>query len=116
MEPRRWAPLRHDGQRELPFYRLVVSFRNAVELMMIKRGRPLDTDHLFWGFGGHEQPPRRRPGDDEWTDDDGLAGSRVPKRPYGGTGAAGVELPPPVEDDPEGDRSGSAAISSYVQT
>jgi hypothetical protein len=88
--------MRHDGQRELPFYRLVVGFRNAVELMLIKRGKALDTDHLFWGFGGYDQPPRRRMDQDEWRDDDGLAGSRVPKQPYGGAGSAGVELEPPM--------------------
>lgn len=109
MEPRRWPPLRHDGQRELPFYRLVVSFRNAVELMMITRGRPLDSDHLFWGFGGYRDPPRRKRSggdwpDDQWPDDDGLAGSRVPKRPYGGTGEAGVELEPPVEENSRDDQ------------
>jgi len=66
--------------------------------MMIKRGKALDTDHLFWGFGGYNQLPRRRVDEDESTDDDGLAGSRVPKRPYGGAGSAGVALEPPVEE------------------
>lgn len=113
MEPRRWPTLRHDGERDLPFYRLVVSFRNAVELMMIIRGRPLDPDHLFWGFGGYEHRPRRRRDDDEWAgdewrDDDGLAGSRVPKRPYGGTGAASVELEQPIEESLE---EGQAQLS-----
>jgi hypothetical protein len=85
-----------------------VSFRNAVELMMIIRGRPLDPDHLFWGFGGYERRPRRSRYDDEWPDDDGLAGSRVPKRPYGGTGAASVELEQPIEESLE---EGQAQLS-----
>jgi hypothetical protein len=106
VEPRRWPILQNDGQRDLPFYRLVVSFRNAVELMMIKRGKPLDPDHLFWGFGGYEHRPRPRRDDDEWPgdewpDDDGLAGSRVPKLPYGGMGGASVELEPPFEKSPQ---------------
>jgi hypothetical protein len=88
--------LPYDVQRDMTFYQVIVGFRNAVELMLIIRGRPLDPDQMWWGFGRDEPPPRRRGSD---RDDDGLAGSRVPKRPYGGSGAATVELAPPFDGD-----------------
>ena len=83
----------YDVQREMPFYRAVVAFRNAVERMRLDRGNSPDSDHLFWGFGGYEGGPS--------NDDDGLAGSRRPRRPYGGSGAASVSLDPPERLDRE---------------
>ncbi len=67
---------------------MVVEFRNAVERMQIRRGRSLDTDHLWWGFGdrGYGRPP---------TDDGGLAGSRVPRHPPGGADGIAVALEEP---------------------
>ncbi len=43
--------LLYDVQREMTFYRVAVDFRNAVEKMLVIRGRPLDQDYLWWGFG-----------------------------------------------------------------
>ena len=80
----------------MTFYEVVVGFRNAIELMQIIRGRPLDPDHLWWGFARNEP---RRGSDGSDADDDGLTGSRVPRRPLGGADAAVVELAPPVEPD-----------------
>jgi hypothetical protein len=88
--------LPYDVQRDMRFYEVVVGFRNAIELMQIIRGRPLDPDHLWWGFARNE--PRRGSGG-TGADDDGLTGSRVPRRPFGGADAAAVELAPPVEPD-----------------
>jgi hypothetical protein len=34
--------LLNDVQRDMTFYEVVVGFRNAIELMQIIRGRPLD--------------------------------------------------------------------------
>lgn len=76
----------------MSFYRLSVEVRNAIERMMIRRGRPLDTDHLWWGFGDtrhHHEPPS----------DGGLAGSRVPRRPPGGIDGHGAELVEPIAAD-----------------
>jgi hypothetical protein len=80
-----------DAQRDMPFYRTVVGFRNAVERMRSNRGDLPDSDHLFWGFGGYGGGPA--------GDDDGLAGSRIPRRPYGGSGAATIGLEPPEQLD-----------------
>ena len=80
-----------DVQRDMPFYRTVVGFRNAVERMRSNRGDVPDSDHLFWGFGGYGGGPA--------GDDDGLAGSRIPRRPYGGSGAATIGLEPPEQLD-----------------
>jgi hypothetical protein len=83
----------YDVQRGMPFYRAVVDFRNAVERMMVSWGRPLDVDHVWWGFrdtGWHRPPP---------TGDGGLAGSRVPRRPPGGAGGARVQIDEPIESD-----------------
>jgi hypothetical protein len=86
--------LPHDVQRDMTFYRAVVDFRNAVERMMVSRGRPLDVDHVWWGFG-YTGWQRHRP-----TGDGGLAGSRVPRRPHGGSGGARVQIDEPIESDP----------------
>jgi hypothetical protein len=85
--------LPRDVQRDMTFYRAVVDFRNAVERMMVSRGRPLDVDHVWWGFGytGWQHPPP--------VGDGGLAGARVPRRPPGGAGGAGVEIDEPIEND-----------------
>ena len=80
----------------MTFYEVVVCFRNAIELMQIIRGRPLDPDRLWWGFARNE--PRRGP-DRTDADDGGLTGSRVPRRPFGGADAAAIELAPPIESD-----------------
>jgi hypothetical protein len=84
--------LPYDVQRDMSFYRLSVEFRNAIERMMIRQGRTLDTDHLWWGFG--DTGRRREP-----PSDGGLAGSRVPRRPHGGVGGDGVELEQPIPAD-----------------
>ena len=81
--------IRYDVQRDMSFYRTLVGFRNAIERMWMNRGDLPDSDHRFWGFGGYGGRPT--------GGDDGLAGSRIPRRPYGGSGAAGVELEPPDE-------------------
>jgi hypothetical protein len=78
--------LPYDVQRDMSVYRTFVEFRNAVERMMIRRGRPLDLDHVWWGFPQTGGQPGEGPG---------LAGSRVPRRPYGGSGGARVELDEP---------------------
>jgi hypothetical protein len=83
----------YDVQRDMTFYRAVVDFRNAVERMLVSRGRSLDVDHVWWGFGYadlHRQPP---------TGDGGLAGSRVRRRPPGGAGGARVQIDEPVESE-----------------
>jgi hypothetical protein len=67
----------------MAFYRAVVDFRNAIERMRLKRGTLQDTEHIFWGFG---VPPRRYP--EQGSDDDGLAGSRIPRRPTPDAGGA----------------------------
>jgi hypothetical protein len=88
----------YDVQRDLPAYRAAVEFRNAVEQMLARHGRLEDPEHVFWGFApitGHW--PGRGPG----TDDDGLAGSRVPRRPPGGFGAEGAEAQVPFEAEVE---------------
>ncbi len=72
----------------MAFHRTVVGFRNAVERMLVTRGRNLDIEHLWWGFG--TDGGRRDASDD--GDDDGLAGSRVPRRPSGGVGGGAVGL------------------------
>jgi hypothetical protein len=80
-----------DVQRDMCFYLTVVAFRNAVERMMLTKGALADPVHVFWGFGS----TRSR----YWgagPDDSGLAGSRVPRRPPGGSGAATVELSEPA--------------------
>ena len=93
----RARPLRHAVERGLGFYQTVVGFRNAVEQMQARHGRLDDPDHRWWGFGDlrrdrdsddPDRPPR-------WYGDDGLAGSRVPKRPPDGSGEASAELEEP---------------------
>jgi hypothetical protein len=81
----------YDVQRDMSFYRTVVGFRNGVERMRMNHGELPDWDHVFWGFGGS--------GGGQPGGDDGLAGSRIPRRPYGGSGAAGVGLVPPEQLD-----------------
>ena len=83
--------LPYDVQRDMAFYRTVADFRNAVERMMFRRGTLPDAEHVFWGFGG---PPPRYP--QRGSDDDGLAGSRVPRRPHPDSGGAAA-TPTPVE-------------------
>ena len=82
--------LRYDVQRDMAFYRVVVDFRNAVEQMVVSRGGPLDVDNLWWGFGDTGSQ-RRRP-----TDDGGLAGSRVPRRPPGDEGDDRIQITEPI--------------------
>ncbi len=79
--------LPYNVQRDMAFHRTVVGFRNAVERMLVTRGRNLDTEHLWWGFGTD-----RGRGDASDDGDDGLAGSRVPRRPSGGVGGAALKL------------------------
>jgi hypothetical protein len=88
----------------MTFHAVAVGFRNAVEQMLIRHGRPDDLEHMWWGFGPYERswPPGPRRGDD-----DGLAGSRVPRRPHGGTDAARVELEEPVNLTEVGDSVGT---------
>jgi hypothetical protein len=91
----RAKPLRHNAQRQLMFYRLVVDLRNAIEQMQARHRRLEDPEHRWWGFGDL-RPPK---GDDRrWPGDDGLAGSRVPRRPPDGAGEVRVELDEPSED------------------
>jgi hypothetical protein len=94
--------LLRDVQRDLAFYQTVVTFRNAVERMRVAKGS-VDPDevHWWWGFGYLGWPHAGLGGNDgpEWNPDDDMAGSRVPRRPYGGAGAAGAEVPEPVKDD-----------------
>jgi hypothetical protein len=97
--PRR---LLFDVQREMPFYEVVVGFRNAVEAMEIRRHRD-DPDwrpHLvWWGFGRPDrQQDRWRRDDDLDQGDDGIAGSREPRRPYGGRGTVGA-MAIPIDDE-----------------
>ena len=89
--------LPHDFQRDLHTYHLFVKFRNAVEAMRLRRGHG-DPDEMWWGFGPYRRMPFE-PGDD------GLAGSRVPRRPFGGAGSGAVALDEPwtLEDDAEGE-------------
>ena len=75
-----------DVQRDMSVYRTFVEFRNAVERMMIRRGTLIDLDHIWWGFGSTHNQPGEGPG---------LAGSRVPRRPPGGSGWTRVELDEP---------------------
>ena len=111
-------PLLHDVQRELPFYRACVAFRNAVEVMVIRRRDglgPHDTvvpdESMFWGLPRASLLRFDRLGDDDgeagnssetrsWDDDrgGGMAGSRVPRRPPGDPGVAGAEAVP--DDEP----------------
>jgi hypothetical protein len=77
-------------ERDLPFFRTVREFRNAVERMMVRRGQPIDVDHTWWGFG---EGRRRHPPDGG----SGLAGSRVPRRPSDDSGGAVVELAEPED-------------------
>ncbi len=77
------------------FYRVAVTFRNAVEQMQARHGRLDDPDHRWWGFGDIGPSPGdldRPPG---WSGDDGLAGTRVPKHPSPSAGEASVELEEP---------------------
>jgi hypothetical protein len=102
----------HDVQRDLPFYRVAVEFRDGVEGMLERRGRLLDPDHVFHGFGPYPRhwPRGRRPDDDRGPADDGLAGSRVPRRPPGDAGGARVEIEPIIEgDQPTEGQSASVA-------
>jgi hypothetical protein len=96
--------LPYDAQRDMAFYQTFVQFRNAVERMMLRRGTLRDGEHVFWGF---PSPPRRYP--DPGADDDGRAGSRIPRRPHPDTGGAaavseqidweeGGQLPSQVSD------------------
>lgn len=106
-------PLLYDVQRDLPFYRTVVAFRNAIERLQVLRGTVVNPDevHWWWGFGylgragtGGDGPGGQRqwdsgaggPWDDPnpWDEGDDPADSRVPRRPYGGAGAAGAEAEP----------------------
>jgi hypothetical protein len=80
--------LRYGVQRDMAFYRTVADFRNAVERMMVRRGTLPDAEHIFWGFGG---PSPRYP--QRGSDDDGLAGSRVPRRPRPDPGGAAATAP-----------------------
>lgn len=94
--------LAYDVQRDMAFYEVAVSFRNAVEGMLIVRGRHSDPDHLWWGFARNPTSGRSNGWD---AGDDGPFGARVPKHPFGGSDAASVELAPPIEpevDDLEG--------------
>lgn len=77
--------LPYDVQRDMAFYRTIAEFRNSVERMMLRRGTPRNSDHVFFGFG---DPPRRYP--EPGADDDGPAGARIPRRPHPGTGGAAV--------------------------
>jgi hypothetical protein len=86
--------LPHDVQRDATFHAVVVAFRNSVEQMMIREGR-LEPDHLFWGFRFETRLGGWMPGDGD--DDAGVTGSRVPRRPFGGSGVASVALGPPDE-------------------
>jgi hypothetical protein len=81
--------LAYDVQRDMSVYRTFVEFRNAVERMMIRHGRPVDIEHVWWGFRQTGREPGEGPG---------LAGSRVPRRPYGGSGGARVELAEPDDE------------------
>jgi hypothetical protein len=95
--------LPHDVQRDLHFFRTAMAFRNAIERMQVARGT-VDPDDVswWWGFGYLGRPRSeggtsgfQEPDDvDPWGDDDDLAGSRVPRRPFGGAGAAGAEAEP----------------------
>jgi len=86
--------LAHDVQRDLTFYQTVVAFRIAIERMRFEKGSvDLDQVHWWWGFGYLGSPRAGLGGDDgPDSDPDDMAGSRVPRRPYGGAGAAGAEL------------------------
>ncbi len=92
----------HDVQRDLPFYRAAVEFRDSVERMLERHGRLSEPDHVFHGFGSD---PTHWPGRGWFRDDrrrgsdDGLAGSRVPRRPRGGAGGVRIELEPTIEDE-----------------
>jgi hypothetical protein len=92
----RTSRLLFDVQRDMTFYHVAVSFRNAVEQMQARHGRLDDQDHRWWGFGN-----LRRPDDPDfppdWWGDDGLAGSRIPRYPAPGAGEATVELEEPRE-------------------
>ena len=79
------------------FYRVAVSFRNAVEQMQARHGRLDDPDHRWWGFGDLGQSPGDLGPPPGWSGDDGLAGTRVPKHPSPGAGEASVELEEPNE-------------------
>jgi hypothetical protein len=93
----RGRPLPQDVQRDMAFYRVAVDFRNAIEQMQARHGRLDDPDHRWWGFGdlrrGRDKPQDPR----DWSGDDGLAGSKVPKHPPPGAGEATVELDEPSE-------------------
>lgn len=95
----------YDVQRDLTFYGTVVAFRNAVERMQVRRGTTtgLDPEHWWWGFGYLGWPRAGFAGDDrhDGPDPDDLAGSGVPKRPFGGAGAAGAGMVPQAEDEEE---------------
>ena len=89
--------LRYDVQREMVAYLAAVEFRNLVEQMLARHGRLDDPEHVFWGFGPSIAPWHGRgPGNDA----DGLAGSRVPRRPLDGSGAAGATTEAPREAAP----------------
>jgi hypothetical protein len=91
-----------DVQRDPPFYRAAVEFRDSVDRMLERHRRLADPDHVFHGFGAGPShwPGREWFGDDRRRgSDDGLAGSRVPRRPRGGAGSARIELEPVIEDD-----------------
>jgi hypothetical protein len=88
----------YDVQREMAVYLAAVELRNAVEQMLARHGRLDDPEHLFWGFG---PSIGRWPGRGPRADDDGLAGSRVPRRPPGGSGAAGAEVELPRQAEAE---------------
>jgi hypothetical protein len=78
----------------MTFYRVAVEFRNAVEAMQHRHGRLDDPEHRFWGI--RWGPPRLPP---QSNDDDGLAASRVPKRPRDGAGGAVAMIGEPPADD-----------------
>ena len=99
-------PLPHDVERDLHFYRTVVAFRNAVERWQIIRGVVGTSDQVawWWGFGYLGRPWIHRPGESDEPDDfgprdNGPAGSRMPKRPPDGSGAAGAEAEVHVEPE-----------------
>lgn len=50
----------------------------------------------------------------DWEDPDDFAGSRIPRRPYGGAGAAGAEAEPDAQVEGEGQLAAGRGSSASV--
>ena len=89
-----------DVQRDAAGYRMAVQFRNAFEQMKDRRGTLTNRQHMFWGFDAPPAPDvDRRDDAGRDSDDDGLAGSRVPRRPRpdaGDAAAVAIDSSEPV--------------------